>query len=137
MRATSFRDGFHDLPSHFGDLPFACVYHLLGKIRKAPDCALWDDETLAFLRQLDQHLRGPGNLSAALHDSHLLFLGLGRLDKDMMTAIQSGIIMFKQKGARLKRILRIGIQAPTLAAIQMQVVLAHTRQRNATRFRGG
>jgi len=38
--AISFRDGFRDLPSSFGDLPYACVYHLLGKIRKAPDCAL-------------------------------------------------------------------------------------------------
>jgi hypothetical protein len=83
VRATSFRDGFRDLPSSFGELPFACVYHLLGKIRKAPDCALWDDETLAFLRELDQHLRGPGNLSAALHDSHLLFLGLS-LDNWLM-----------------------------------------------------
>jgi hypothetical protein len=83
VRAISFRDGFRDLPSTFGELPFACVYHLLGKIRKAPDCALWDDETLAFLRELDQHLRGPGNLSAALHDSHLLFLGLS-LDNWLM-----------------------------------------------------
>ena len=83
VRAISFRDGFRDLPSSFGELPFECVYHLLGKIRKAPDCALWDDETLAFLRELDQHLRGPGNLSAALHDSHLLFLGLS-LDNWLM-----------------------------------------------------
>jgi TIR domain len=83
VRAISFRDGFRDLPSTFGDLPYACVYHLLGKIRKAPDCALWDDEMLAFLRELDQHLRAPGNLSAALHDSHLLFLGMS-LDNWLM-----------------------------------------------------
>jgi hypothetical protein len=83
VRAISFRDGFRDLPSSFGELPYACVYHLLGKIRKVPDCALWDDETLAFLRELDQHLRASGNLSAALHDSHLLFLGLS-LDNWLM-----------------------------------------------------
>src|SRR4029077_3561320 len=65
-----------ELPAVPGDLPYACVYHLLGKIRKVPDCALWDDETLGFLRELDQQLRASGNLSAALHDSHLLFLGL-------------------------------------------------------------
>jgi hypothetical protein len=76
VRAVSLRDGFRDLPAVPGDLPYAGVYHLLGKIRKAPDCALWDDETLAFLRELDHHLRASGNLSAALHDSHLLFLGL-------------------------------------------------------------
>jgi SIR2-like domain len=76
VRANSLRDGFQDLPAVPGDLPYAGVYHLLGKIRKAPDCALWDDETLAFLRELDHHLRASGNLSAALHDSHLLFLGL-------------------------------------------------------------
>ncbi len=76
VRAISFRDGFRDLPAIPGDLPYACVYHLLGKIRKAPDCALWDDEILAFLRELDQYLRKAGNLSAALHDSHLLFLGM-------------------------------------------------------------
>ena len=76
VRAFSFRDGFRDLPAVHGDLPYACVFHLLGKIRRAPDCALWDDETLAFLRELDHHLRASGNLSAALHDSHLLFLGL-------------------------------------------------------------
>jgi hypothetical protein len=35
--AISFRDGFRDLPSSFGELPYACVYHLLGKICKAPD----------------------------------------------------------------------------------------------------
>jgi hypothetical protein len=81
--AVSFRDGFRDLPSSFGDLPYACVYHLLGKIRKAKDCALWDDEVLAFLRELDQHLRASGKLSAALHDSHLLFLGLS-LDNWLM-----------------------------------------------------
>jgi TIR domain/SIR2-like domain len=83
VRAISFRDGFRDLPSSFCELPYACVYHLLGKIRKAPDCALWDDETLAFLRELDQHLRASGKLSAALHDSHLLFLGLS-LDNWLM-----------------------------------------------------
>jgi hypothetical protein len=83
VRAISFRDGFRDLPSSFGELPYACVYHLLGKIRKAADCALWDDEMLAFLRELDQHLRASGNLSAALHDSHLLFLGLS-LDNWLM-----------------------------------------------------
>src|SRR6266850_6941658 len=38
--ATSFRDGFHDLPANLDEMPYACVYHLLGKIRKAPDCAL-------------------------------------------------------------------------------------------------
>jgi hypothetical protein len=76
VRAISIRDGFRDLPSSFGELPYACVYHVLGKIRKWPDCAIWDDETIAFLRALDQHLRASGNLSAALHDSHLLFLGL-------------------------------------------------------------
>jgi hypothetical protein len=76
VRAISLRDGFRDLPAVPGDLPYACVYHLLGKIRRAPDCALWDDETLRFLRELDYHLRASGNLSAALHDSHLLFLGL-------------------------------------------------------------
>jgi hypothetical protein len=76
VRAISLRDGFKDLPAVPGDLPYACVYHLLGKIRRAPDCALWDDETLAFLRELDYHLRASGYLSAALHDSHLLFLGL-------------------------------------------------------------
>jgi hypothetical protein len=70
------RDGFRDLPESLGELPYACVYHLLGKIRKAPDCALWDDDTLAYLLELDQHLRASGSLSAALHDSHLLFLGL-------------------------------------------------------------
>jgi hypothetical protein len=74
--AISLRDGFQDLPAVAGDLPYACVYHLLGKIRKVPDCALWDDETLGFLRELDYHLRASGKLSAALHDSHLLFLGL-------------------------------------------------------------
>jgi hypothetical protein len=68
VRAISLRDGFKDLPGIPGDLPYACVYHLLGKIRKAPDCALWDDETLGFLRELDYHLRASGNLSAALHD---------------------------------------------------------------------
>jgi hypothetical protein len=68
VRAISLRDGFEDRPDIPGDLPYACVYHLLGKIRKAPDCALWDDETLGFLRQLDYHLRASGNLSAALHD---------------------------------------------------------------------
>jgi hypothetical protein len=83
VRAISLRDGFRDLPAVPGDLPYACVYHLLGKIRKAPDCALWDDEMLAFLRELDQHLRAPGNLSAALHDSHLLFLGMS-LDNWLM-----------------------------------------------------
>ena len=76
VRAISFRDGFRDLPSRFGELPYACVYHLLGKMRRAPDCALWDDEVLAFLPELDQHLRASGNLSAALRDSHLLLLGL-------------------------------------------------------------
>jgi TIR domain/SIR2-like domain len=76
VRAISSRDGFSDLPSNLGELPYACVYHLFGKIRKLPDCALWDDEMLAFLRVLDQHLRASGKLSAALHDSHLLFLGL-------------------------------------------------------------
>jgi TIR domain/SIR2-like domain len=83
VRAISFRDGFRDLPAGFGDLPYACVYHILGKIRKASDCALWDDEMLAYLRELDQYLRTPGNLSAALHDSHLLFLGLS-LDNWLM-----------------------------------------------------
>jgi hypothetical protein len=83
VRAISLRDGFRDLPSSFGELPYACVYHLLGKIRKAHDCAIWDDEMLTFLRELDQHLRAPGNLSAALHDSHLLFLGLS-LDNWLM-----------------------------------------------------
>src|SRR5262249_46801527 len=56
---------------------------LLGKIRRVPDCALWDDEMLAFLRELDQHLRASGKLSAALRDSHLLFLGLS-LDNWLM-----------------------------------------------------
>jgi len=75
--ATSFRDGFRDLPANIDELPYACVYHLLGKIRKAPDCALWDDDALAFLRALDQHLRvAQGPLAAALRDSHLLFLGV-------------------------------------------------------------
>lgn len=74
--AISLRDGFKDLPAVPDDLPYACVYHLLGKIRGMPDCALWDDETLAFLRDLDYHLRASGKLSAALRESHLLFLGL-------------------------------------------------------------
>ena len=68
--------GSETCPPSLAIYPTQCVYHLLGKIRKAPDCALWDDETLAFLRELDHHLRASGNLSAALHDSHLLFLGL-------------------------------------------------------------
>jgi hypothetical protein len=76
VRATSFRNGFRDLPADPRDLPFACVYHLLGKIRKAPDCALRDDDALAFLRALDQHLHAAGHLATALHDSHLLFLGV-------------------------------------------------------------
>jgi hypothetical protein len=76
VRATSFRDGFRDLPADPRDLPYACVYHLLGKIRKAPDCALRDDDALAFLRALDQHLRAASHLATALHDSHLLFLGV-------------------------------------------------------------
>lgn len=74
--ATSFRDGFRDLPADPRDLPYACVYHLLGKIRRAPDCALRDDDALAFLRVLDQHLPEASHLATALHDSHLLFLGV-------------------------------------------------------------
>ena len=84
VRGTSFRDGFRDLPANIDELPYACVYHLLGKIRKVPECALWDDDVLAFLRELDQHLRrNPGHLSAALHDCHLLFLGVS-LDNWLM-----------------------------------------------------
>jgi hypothetical protein len=76
VHATSSRDGFRDLPAAPSDLPYACVYHLLGKIRRIPDCALRDDDVLAFLRTLDQRLPDAGHLATALHDSHLLFLGV-------------------------------------------------------------
>lgn len=97
VRAISFRDGFRDLPADPRDLPYACVYHLLGKIRKAPDCALRDDDALAFLRALDQHLHAAGHLATALHDSHLLFLGV---------SLDNWLLRFLVQAAKGKRLVQ-------------------------------
>ena len=66
VRAISFRDGFRDLPSRFGNMAYACVYHLLGKTRRVPDCAHWDDEALAILHDLHDHLRCSARFPPAL-----------------------------------------------------------------------